>query len=91
MWHYSYNLKGIYETPSLPVASRSEEMDRTRARHLIDEVRKKGRTILTEFESKQIFAAYGIPDRRDAPGRHRRRRSARGRVHRLSRGAQAQF
>jgi acetyltransferase len=61
MWHYSYNLKSIYETPSLPVASRSEEMDRTRARHLLDEVRKQGRTILTEFESKQIFAAYGIP------------------------------
>ena len=28
---------------------------------LIDDVRQKGRTILTEFESKQIFAAYGIP------------------------------
>ena len=24
-------------------------------------MRQKGRTILTEFESKQIFAAYGIP------------------------------
>ncbi len=31
------------------------------ARQLIDEVRKKGRTILTELESKQVFAAYGIP------------------------------
>ena len=61
MWQYSYNLKSIYETPSLPVASRAEEMDRTRARHLLDEVRSKGRTILTELESKQIFAAYGIP------------------------------
>jgi acetyltransferase len=28
---------------------------------LIDEVREKGRTILTEYESKQIFNAYGIP------------------------------
>ncbi|WP_298980826.1 acetate--CoA ligase alpha subunit [Caldilinea sp.] len=61
MWRYSYNLKGIYETPSLPVASEAEAMHRNRARRLIDQVREKGRTILTEFESKQIFAAYGIP------------------------------
>lgn len=61
MWRYSYNLKGIYETPSLPVAGEAEAMHRNRARRLIDQVREKGRTILTEFESKQIFAAYGIP------------------------------
>ncbi len=69
MWRYSYNLKGIYETPSLPVASDAESMHRNRAHRLIDEVRGKGRTILTEFESKQIFAAYGIPtvDTRLAP------------------------
>ena len=61
MWRYSYNLRGIYETPSLPVASEAEAMNRSQARRLIDEVRKQGRTTLTEFESKQIFAAYGIP------------------------------
>ena len=61
MWQYTYNLKGIYETPALPVASPDEEMNRSRALQLIEAVRQKGRTILTEFESKQIFAAYGIP------------------------------
>jgi acetyltransferase len=61
MWQYTYNLKGIYETPALPVASPDEEMNRSQALHLIEEVRAKGRTILTEYESKQIFAAYGIP------------------------------
>jgi acetyltransferase len=61
MWRYSYNLKGIYETPALPVASEAEGMHRNRARQIIDDVREKGRTILTEYESKQIFAAYGIP------------------------------
>ena len=61
MWRYTYNLKGIYETPSLPVVSDAEAMHRNRARKLIDEVREKGRTILTEYESKQIFNAYGIP------------------------------
>jgi acetyltransferase len=61
MWQYTYNLKGIYETPALPVTSPAEEMNRSQALHLIEEVRAKGRTILTEYESKQIFAAYGIP------------------------------
>ncbi len=61
MWQYTYNLKGIYETPALPVASPDEEMHRSHALQLIEAVRQKGRTILTEFESKQIFAAYGIP------------------------------
>ncbi len=61
MWQYTYNLKGIYETPALPVASPHEEMNRSRALQLIEDVRQKGRTILTEYESKQIFAAYGIP------------------------------
>src|SRR5690606_30268260 len=61
MWSYSYNLRMIYETPSLPVASEAEATDQRRATELIEIVRQKGRTILTEFESKQVFAAYGIP------------------------------
>jgi len=60
MWQYSYNLRGIYETPILP-----EEWDglpdRSLAEQLIDAARQAGRTILTESESKQILAAYGIP------------------------------
>ena len=61
MWQHAYNLRTIYETPMLPVASETEEIDHQRARALLETVRAKGRTILTEFESKQIFAAYGIP------------------------------
>jgi acetyltransferase len=61
MWRYTYNLRAIYETPSLPVASEAEATDRKHATELIEVVRGKGRTILTEFESKQVFAAYGIP------------------------------
>jgi acetyltransferase len=60
MWKYSYNLKGIYETPTLaatPEASRGREM----ANAIVAAVRKAGRTILTEHESKQLLAAYGIP------------------------------
>jgi acetyltransferase len=61
MWRYAYNLRAIYETPSLPVASASEATDQQHATDLIEVVRQKGRTILTEYESKQVFAAYGIP------------------------------
>ena len=60
MWRYSYNLRSIYETPSLPVASEAEATNQRHATELIEAVREKGRTILTEFESKQVFAAYGI-------------------------------
>ncbi|MCP3137323.1 bifunctional acetate--CoA ligase family protein/GNAT family N-acetyltransferase [Pyxidicoccus xibeiensis] len=58
MWRYTYNLAGLYETPTLaeePGARRDE------ARRLVDEARAAGRTLLTEYESKQLLAAYGIP------------------------------
>jgi acetyltransferase len=58
MWRYSYNLRGLYETPAVaetdPGASEA-------AAKLIAEVRGSGRTLLTEFESKQLLAYYGIP------------------------------
>ena len=60
MWRYSYNLKGLYETPSLPQHSDSE-LQRGKAKQIIETVRLAGRTLLTEFESKQLLEAYGIP------------------------------
>jgi acetyltransferase len=60
MWQYSYNLRGIYETPALP-EERDGLPDRNLAKDLIATVRQTGRTLLTEGESKQILAAYGIP------------------------------
>ncbi len=59
MWKYSYNLKGIYETPQLGSADLCP--DRARAAELIQSVRKSGRTILTEYESKKLLEAYCIP------------------------------
>ena len=59
MWRYSYNLRGIYETPEL--AAGGDEVDRERAERIVAEARDAGRTILTEFESKALLAAYGIP------------------------------
>ena len=59
MWKYAYNLKGIYETPKLGLGT--SEPNRVRAKEIIDTVKKSGRTILTEYESKKLLEAYGIP------------------------------
>lgn len=61
MWRYSYNLRGIYETPTLPDNCGEEKCDRVLAETIIRTVRQTGRTILTEYESKQLLSAYGIP------------------------------
>ncbi len=62
MWKSSYNLRGIYETPVLPTLT-CDVNTRNCAivENIIQTARNTGRTILTEFESKEILAAYGIP------------------------------
>jgi acetyltransferase len=59
MWRYAYLLRGLYETPVLPHGT--EGPDRAGAEAILQSVRQSGRTILTEPESKQILACYGIP------------------------------
>jgi acetyltransferase len=61
MWRYTYNLRGIYETPELAIDENGTPIDRGRAAEVIGEVREAGRTILTEYEAKELLAAYGIP------------------------------
>lgn len=61
MWCYSYNLKGIYETPVLPEDSDEEAPDRALVNQILTAARQANRTLLTESESKQILAAYHIP------------------------------
>jgi acetyltransferase len=60
MWQYSYNLRGIYETPILP-PDQEGLPDRTLAAEIITKVQKSGRDLLTELESKKLLACYGIP------------------------------
>jgi acetyltransferase len=60
MWQSSYNLRGIYETPSL-LEDWEDLPDRAGADQLIATIRQSGRTLLTESESKQLLTAYGIP------------------------------
>lgn len=61
MWRYTYNLQSLYETPMLAAEDAKDAPDREGVRQIIDNARAQGRTILTEYESKQILAAYGIP------------------------------
>ena len=58
MWRYSDNLRSLYETP-VPGDDRAIQRDEAAA--IIAHVRASGRTLLTEFESKRLLAAYGIP------------------------------
>lgn len=58
MWRYSRNLDAIYETPAL---SEGSEASKTDAERIIRRSVEEGRVLLTEVESKQILAAYGIP------------------------------
>lgn len=59
MWQYASNLKALYETPTY--AKDGGNVDSAAAAAIIQRVRGEGRTILTEFESKDVLTAYGIP------------------------------
>ncbi|MFW5708968.1 MAG: bifunctional acetate--CoA ligase family protein/GNAT family N-acetyltransferase, partial [Chloroflexota bacterium] len=65
MWRYSDNLRALYETPVLPDEGK-DGPDRELVKKIITKARKGGRTILTEHESKQILAAYGVNTLPDA-------------------------
>jgi acetyltransferase len=58
MWKYSYNLRGLYETPAL-TEERAGAHDE--AAGILKDARAGGRTLLTEVEAKRVLEAYGIP------------------------------
>lgn len=60
MWRYSYNLRGLYETPAL-AANAEQEPQRLRVERIVKRARNAERAILTEVESKEVLSAYGIP------------------------------
>jgi acetyltransferase len=61
MWRYQRRLQSLYETPNLPSGFDETSFKRFLASEMIDDVRQAGRTQLTEYESKRILEAYGIP------------------------------
>ncbi|MBZ5627234.1 MAG: bifunctional acetate--CoA ligase family protein/GNAT family N-acetyltransferase [Acidobacteriia bacterium] len=60
MWRYSYNLRGLYETPVLR-SQTEREPDRNTVVRLIQGARDEARCLLSEAESKQLLSAYFIP------------------------------
>ncbi len=61
MWRYSDNLRALYETPNVSSDLQQDAVGRRRVIDIFTAARDAGRTLLTEFESKQVLAAYGIP------------------------------
>jgi len=61
MWQHNERIRLLYERPALPQSDGHLAEDRRAAQALITSVRNTGRTLLTEVESKQVLAAYGIP------------------------------
>jgi acetyltransferase len=59
MWSYSQNLQSLYETPALVEEGPPDAPNSANA--IIAHARERGRTLLTEAESKRVLAAYGIP------------------------------
>ncbi|NEO87690.1 MAG: bifunctional acetate--CoA ligase family protein/GNAT family N-acetyltransferase [Spirulina sp. SIO3F2] len=58
MGQYTYNLASLYETPDPLIP---EQVNQDQATDLLKAVQNMGRTLLTEWEAKQVLAAYGIP------------------------------
>jgi acetyltransferase len=61
MWRYTENLRTLYETPRLADGPELDNAKRTRVQEIIESVRRSGRTLLSEFESKELLSQYGIP------------------------------
>ncbi len=58
MAQYSDNLHALYETPSLTT---TPDLDTQVIPKLLTEARAANRLLLSEWESKQLLSAYGIP------------------------------
>jgi acetyltransferase len=61
MAQYSGILRRMYETPVVGSYGSEGTPNRAKAAQIIQQARQEGRTILTEFESKELLSAYNIP------------------------------
>ena len=61
MWQHEYRLSALYETPGMSIAPGETVPEPDIAVSIIETARTAGRTLLNEFESKQLLSAYGIP------------------------------
>ena len=60
MWRYADNLRSLYETPAVDADSDNQFAKRSQVAKIIRTARRGKRTLLTEVQSKEILAAYGI-------------------------------
>ena len=61
MWRYTYNLRGLYDTPALVGGSDVAADAQSKVSETVLRVRAHGGTMLNEFEAKKLLALYGIP------------------------------
>src|SRR5450432_747260 len=61
MWHYTENLRSLYETPSFGEVAETSNAAKFAVRQIIEDAREGGRLLLSESESKAILSHYGIP------------------------------
>ncbi len=64
MWRYQENLNLLYETPTANALEQHPERlleAKERGEELINRVLAEGRTLLDEWESKELLALWGIP------------------------------
>jgi len=61
MWRYTESLRALYQTPLMAPETEDVAAAHSQADAMLKAIRKQGRSLLTEFESKQLLAAHGIP------------------------------
>ena len=61
MWRYTYNLRGLYETPALVPEHSPGLIETGSAERIIQNAHASGQTILSELDAKELLRAYGIP------------------------------
>ncbi len=61
MYRYTYNLRGIYETPVSASPTAEDRLASEATAGILAKAMAEKREILTEFESKEVLAAYGLP------------------------------
>ena len=66
MWRYTHDLQSIYETPELHADAADRDL-RQQAGELIARAQQSVRDGLSDAESGEVLALYGISDRRSQP------------------------
>jgi acetyltransferase len=61
MARHADDLRALYETPSLPPEADDDAELRAQGDSIVEAVLADGRTLLDEFESKQLLASHGLP------------------------------